>query len=148
MCLRASTLKSLEGGLDEEFLYKGTHASARYHLSHADCGKFDGRRALREAEDELARRAREERAEHERLRAYRQVHSLPSATPPPKRRPFMETAPFVPDAELNAQLKALKLERPYGALSKTVPCLHALDEDLCEELAGRCRRVTHSTRSM
>ena len=48
-----------------------------------------------------------ERAEHERLRAYRQVHSLPSATPPPKRRPFMETAPhdWTPDAAPDAYLR-------------------------------------------
>ena len=47
---RASTLKSQEHGLEEEFNFKGTHGIARYQMTHF--GKFDGRRALREAEEE------------------------------------------------------------------------------------------------
>ena len=118
---RASTLKSQEHGLEEEFNFKGTHGIARYQLTHSQFGKFDGRRALREAEEELRRRREEERKAREgeeRREAYRWLEGShlfkPTPSPPTLPRPGFRTAVFAPasDVEESFQGRRTDCETP------------------------------------
>mmetsp|Transcript_51497 Transcript_51497/g.116786 ORF Transcript_51497/g.116786 Transcript_51497/m.116786 type:complete len:447 (+) Transcript_51497:78-1418(+) len=81
----SSLLKPFEEHLNAVYSYKAKKASIRDHLRTADVAPFNGRVALKEAEEELRRQKRErEEAEQTRQRQaeYQRVHGLAGALRP------------------------------------------------------------------
>eukprot|EP00930_Biecheleria_cincta_P047388 TRINITY_DN32840_c0_g1_i1.p1 TRINITY_DN32840_c0_g1~~TRINITY_DN32840_c0_g1_i1.p1 ORF type:complete len:433 (-),score=64.63 TRINITY_DN32840_c0_g1_i1:165-1394(-) len=79
---RASSLKDFACAIKDVYSYKGQKNTARQHLISADVAPFDGKSALRAAEEELRRRQQEaERSQEQQMResAYRSMHGLPTA---------------------------------------------------------------------